>query len=276
MNVAIKRDFYLWRGLGTAASFALFGVAGIFLGGVVFPVSRLVPMSRSRRRAFSSGVVRAGFRTFIEIMRLLGVLTYEFRGTSRLGRPGQLIVANHPSLIDVVFLLGFTPGAGCVVKAALWRNPVTGGVASSAGYVPNYPTETMLEGASTTLRSGQSVIMFPEGTRTTPGRPFEFHRGAASIAVRAAQLVTPVYITVEPTTLTKHSAWYRIPPRRPHFSLVVGDDLEVESFRQNTSIPLAGRALNAFLIRHFTAALSVPTDSGVDASQVSYNPDTRA
>jgi 1-acyl-sn-glycerol-3-phosphate acyltransferase len=248
-----RTDFYAWRLVGTAHSFALFGLVGLLLGGLAFPLSRLVPMPAVRRRAFGSRVVTACFHGFIEFMRGAGLLTYELRGHDRLGRPGQLILANHPSLIDVVFLIGFTPLAGCVVKAALWRNPFTGGVVTSAGYVPNAPTDAMIEGAAAALEEGQALIMFPEGTRTTPGAPLEFHRGAAVVAIRAARVITPVYITVEPTTLTKHAPWYRIPYRRPHFELVVGEDIDPAPYRDAGPPPRAGRVLNAALIAHFAA-----------------------
>ncbi len=251
-----RQDWFAWRFVGTALSFTTFGVVGLVLGGLFFPLSRLVPMSAQRRRAFGSRLVTTCFHGFIEYMRRLGVLTYEFRGRERLGQPGQLILANHPSLIDVVFLIGFTPSAGCVVKAALWRNPFTGGVVSSAGYVPNAPTDAMIEGASRVLEEGQSLIMFPEGTRTRPGEAFEFHRGAAAVAVRAAKLITPIYITVEPTTLTKQAPWWRIPSRRPHFALQVGDDIDPQSFREGRPSPQAARVLNAHLIRDFTEHLS--------------------
>jgi 1-acyl-sn-glycerol-3-phosphate acyltransferase len=244
---------YLWRLAGTGASFLLFGLCGVMLGACFFPLLRLIPMSAQRRRTLSVRVVCLGFRCFIGFMHRAGVLTYEIRGRERLGRAGQLIIANHPSLIDAVFLIGFTPLAGCVVKASMWRNPFTRGVASAAGYVRNFPTDAMIDGASSALQDGQSLIMFPEGTRTTPGKPLEFHRGAASVAVRAARILTPVYISVDPVTLTKGQPWYRIPMRRPHFSLVVGEDIDISQFRANNPLPKAGRALNQFLIGIFSS-----------------------
>jgi 1-acyl-sn-glycerol-3-phosphate acyltransferase len=174
-------------------------------------------------------------------------LDYHLAGFDRLGRPGQLVVANHPSLIDVVFLIAFVPGAGCVVKSALWRNPAMALMVRSAGYVPNHPTDSMIEGAAAALADGQTVIMFPEGTRTRPGLPLRFHRGAASVAARAARTVTPVFITVKPTTLTKHEPWYRIPPRRPHFCLRVGEDLDLAADRAVAPLPQASRAINGRL-----------------------------
>ena len=93
-------------------------------------------------------------RLFIGLMHRLGGLTYEFRGRERLGRPGQLILANHPSLIDVVFLLAFMPGAGCVVKAGLWRNPLTRGAVTLAEFIPNDSTADMIEAAAARCTKG--------------------------------------------------------------------------------------------------------------------------
>jgi 1-acyl-sn-glycerol-3-phosphate acyltransferase len=48
-------------------------------------------------------VIHSTLWGFLWLMRTLGVLDYEIRNADRLRRPGLLIVANHPSLIDAVF-----------------------------------------------------------------------------------------------------------------------------------------------------------------------------
>ena len=123
----------------------------------------------------------------------------------------------------------------------------------------------MIEQASQALREGQSVIIFPEGTRTTPVQALQFQRGAASIAVRAATVVTPVFVRCEPTTLTKHMPWYRIPPRRVRISFRVGEDIDPRPFRAAPA-PLASRAFNEHLLKVFEAGLDTggpPANAGV-------------
>ena len=244
-----------WRFLVTGFSFALFGLGGVLLGIVAVPLLWLVPGTRVARQHRMRRLVSGAFRAFVAIMHGLRGLDYDLTGFERLGRPGQLIVANHPSLIDVVFLVAFVPGAGCVVKHALWRNPAMALVVRGAGYVPNHPTEEMIEGAAAALADGQALIMFPEGTRTRPGEPHRFHRGAASVAVRTARCVTPVFISVSPTTLTKHEPWYRIPARRPRFSLRVGDDIDPAALSAGKPAPQASRAINARLESIYASAL---------------------
>jgi 1-acyl-sn-glycerol-3-phosphate acyltransferase len=84
-----------------------------------------------------------------------------------------------------------------------------------------------------------------------------FHRSGANIALRAAASVTPVYIRVAPTTLTKAEPWYRIPARRPHFTLVVGEDLDLQPYRA-APLPVASRELNQWLQAHFAEELARP------------------
>jgi 1-acyl-sn-glycerol-3-phosphate acyltransferase len=252
---AVRQDAYYWRFVVTALSFALFGVGALAVGAVMLPLVRVAPAPREAKRRRARAVMRGSLRLYVGMMHRLGGMTYEFRGVERLGRPGQLIVANHPSLIDVVFLLAFTRGANCVVKHGLWRNPLTRGAVTLAEYITNDPTAAMIEASTAALEAGETLIMFPEGTRTTPDEPLAFHRGAANVALRAARVVTPVYIRCEPTTLTKAEPWYRIPARRPRFTLIVGEDLDLGPYR-GRSLPLASRQLNDDLHALFKAELS--------------------
>ncbi|HEY7638500.1 MAG TPA: lysophospholipid acyltransferase family protein [Steroidobacteraceae bacterium] len=252
-----RRDAYVWRLLMTGTSFVLFGIGAMVVGVVLLPLVRIIPAARARKRERARTVMRRALRLFVGVMHRLGVLTYEFRGRERLGRPGQLIVANHPSLIDVVFLLAFVPGAGCVVKAGLWRNPLTRGAVTLVEFIRNDSTADMIAAAAGALQAGQALIFFPEGTRTRPRQPLAFHRSGANIALRAAASVTPVYIRVEPTTLTKAEPWHRIPPRRPHFALIVGEDLDLRAYR-GAPLPLASRELNERLQEQFEAQRERP------------------
>jgi 1-acyl-sn-glycerol-3-phosphate acyltransferase len=245
---------YYWRLFATGLCFTVFGLAAAVFGMLVFPLMRLLPGSADAHKRRVRATFRAFMRSFVGLMSLVGVLTYEFQGAERLGRPGQVILANHPSLIDVVFLIGFTPQATCIVKEALFHNPFTRWPVAAAGYVSNTSTLSMVERASQALREGQNVIVFPEGTRTTPGQALQFHRGAASIAVRAAAIVTPVFIRCDPTTLAKNMRWYQIPDRRVRFTFRVGADIDPSSLR-TVPAPRASREFNEHLLRVFADEL---------------------
>ena len=251
-----NRDAYYWRLLATAASFALFGLGGLCLRVLVFPLLGCLPGDALKHRQRARQTVSRLFWFFVRFMARTGVLTYDIQGAERLGRPGQMIIANHPSLIDVVFLIGLMRQTNCVVKQSLFQNPFMRGPVRDAGYISNDGSADMLDAAADALRDGQTLIIFPEGTRTTPGAAPAFHRGGAAIALRGATIVTPVVIKVSPTTLTKAEPWYRIPKRRFHFSLRVGADIEPQAFASMGPAPQASRKLNDYLHYFFIKELA--------------------
>jgi len=246
-TVTRRGDFWAWRFVCTALSFALFGIGGIVLRVAVLPFVLAWPAPEAVRRRRARRTVGRAFWLHSQFMYRTGTVAFRFDGVERLGLPGQMIVANHPSLIDVVYLIGHVPEANCVVKHSLWKNPCMRGPVTAAGYISNDGSAEMLDRAADVLRDGQTLIIFPEGTRTTPGKDPVFHRGAAAIAVRGARIVTPVFISVVPTTLTKAEPWYRVPRRRVHVHIRVGDDIPVAAFSERAPGPIASRRLNEHL-----------------------------
>ncbi|WP_060480786.1 1-acyl-sn-glycerol-3-phosphate acyltransferase [Pseudomonas sp. NBRC 111119] len=254
--VSRPRDAYHWRLLATAASFFVFGLGCLALRLLVFPLLACLPGGSGRHRLRARRTISWLFWRFVRFMRAAGVLTYQIDGAERLGRPGQMIIANHPSLIDVVFLIGLVRQANCVVKQSLFDNPFTRGPVSEAQYIGNNGSMDMLDAAVDSLQQGQTLVIFPEGTRTPPGQAPAFHRGAAAIALRGAKMVTPVTIRVGPTTLTKNEPWYRIPSRRVHLTFKVGADIDPQVFSALGPAPKASRLLNDYLHDYFLKELA--------------------
>lgn len=245
-----------WRLVFTGLSFALFGLGGLVLRLVCFPLITLLNRDLLQRQRKSRWLINRVFYLFVEFMRRTGVITYTIDHPERLGRPGQMIIANHPSLIDVVLLIACLRDTNCVVKESLWHNPFTRGPVRAAGYISNDASIDMIENTAAALREGQTLVIFPEGTRTTPGQMPVFHRGAAAIAIRSAASVTPVVIRVSPTTLTKAEPWYSIPARRVHFSLSVGEDIDPQEYAATAPAPIASRKLDARLHEYFVQELN--------------------
>ena len=156
-----NRDAYYWRLLATAASFTLFGLGGLCLRLVVFPLLNCLPGDAQTHRLRARQTVSRCFWLFVRFMARTGVLTYDIQGAEKLGRPGQMILANHPSLIDVVFLIGLVRHANCVVKQSLWENPFTRAPLRRTEYISNDGSMDMLDAAADALKSGQTLIIFP-------------------------------------------------------------------------------------------------------------------
>lgn len=248
----IRKLDYLWRLLATAMSFATFGVGGMLLWWLIFPLLSCWPGSPGEKSRRAQCAVHWSFYAFIGLMHRLGVMSYRVTGLEKLNRPGQLIIANHPTLIDVVFLLSRIERASCIVKASLWRNPAMRGPILNAGYISNADSETMIADCAERLNRGGCLVIFPEGTRSVPGQAYRFQRGAAAIALQADCIVTPVTLTCQPSTLTKAEAWYQIPPRRFHLTMTVGDDIATAPFRGLQPRSIAVRRFTQHLQDYFS------------------------
>jgi 1-acyl-sn-glycerol-3-phosphate acyltransferase len=239
--------------MATGFSFAVFGVGGLALRVLFFPLLGLLVRDRSRRTRVARTAVHHTFRFFVGLMRFVGVLRYRIEGVEKLARPGLLILANHPTLIDVVFLISLVPNASCVVKASLARNPFTRGPVRATGYLCNDSGPELVNECIASLEAGDNLLIFPEGTRTPVGGPMRLLRGAANIAVRGQRDMTLVTIRCEPIGLTKGTPWWKVPPKPMNFTIRVHDDLPIRDFvAHEPRESMAARALTTYLHGFFS------------------------
>lgn len=223
----MARIDYYWRLLATGGSYSVFGLGALVITASLFPVIHLIAADRRRAHRGCQYVVHLSFRAFIWMMKTLGVLTYEFSGIEKLpGNSGRLIIANHPTLLDVVFVISRLPTSQCVVKKAAWSNPFLAGVMWATGYIQNEDPVILIDDCVRTLEEGNNLVIFPEATRTVPGRKIKLKRGAASVISTSRQRFTPLIMTCEPSTLAKGQKWFEIPNRRVHFKISVGDPVD--------------------------------------------------
>ncbi len=128
----------------------------------------------------------------------------------------HVFVANHQSTIDVFVLGAVLPGQyRWVVKQELFSIPILGRAMLRAGYVPIDREEPRrsrsgFSRAAAVLAAGDSLVVFPEGTRSADGRLQPFKRGAFALAQAAGSPVVPVAVIGSREVLAAGS--YRLRP----------------------------------------------------------------
>jgi len=246
---------YYWRLAATGGCFATFGIGGLVLSALVFPILLLLPGEVRSRHA--RWLIHQSCALFMRLMETVGIMHLEVIGAQRLRSSGNtLVLANHPTLIDAVALISLMPHASCVVKRALWKNPFLGGVVRSAGYISNAEPETLIDDCVADLVSGNPLLVFPEGTRSEPGKPLHFLRGAAYIALQSGLPIVPVLIDCSPSTLTKREKWYHIPPRPFHLRIEVLAPISASRWVEADEVEtIAARKLTRALEAYFTQQL---------------------
>jgi len=249
-----------WHYVASAIAFALFGLGGIVLPLAVFPLLRLLPGSREQWQLRCQRTLHRFFRAYVGVIEAIGVVRMRISGAEALAAPGQLVVANHPTLLDAVFLISLMPQADCVAKQATWSNPFMRGVVTATGYISNERGVELVEACAARLAAGRSVLLFPEGTRSPAGGLGEFQRGAAHVALRSGRPLRTVLLTCSPPALMRGRRWYEMPTQR----LAIGVDAHgrfdpTDWLEPGTSRGVAARKLSAALRDHYAKKLQAPS-----------------
>jgi 1-acyl-sn-glycerol-3-phosphate acyltransferase len=222
----------------TALSFAIFGLGGLAMALVVFPLFHLVVWDRHKRAQLAQATVHRVWWIYVRIMRAMGTVDFTIDKPDVLKNlRGTVVVANHPSLLDVVFLMSFMQRTRAVVKAGVWRNPFMRGVVTAADYIPNLgDPDRLIADCSAALEDGSNLVIFPEGSRTVDGRLGRFQKGFARAALEAGAPIQIVTIRVDPPMLRKGQPWHYAPPRRGRWTIRVHERIDtVEQYGYDRS-----------------------------------------
>ncbi|MBR4597101.1 MAG: 1-acyl-sn-glycerol-3-phosphate acyltransferase [Opitutales bacterium] len=213
------------RSVLTALFFAIFGVCGFLLGILAIPI-----VSIFSRRA-SVALLRASWRLFVAGLEIFRLIKLKKVGVNP-ERSGYVIVANHPTLLDIVLLVACYKNSICIVKKSLLYNFLLYPIIKGIFIVSDDFAPAVMEEAAKALGRGLNVIIFPEGTRSDNPQK-KIHRGAARIAISANRPVLPVRISCEPPILGKKSNPLDVSDRTVLFTLE-----ELEEIPPDASIGL--------------------------------------
>lgn len=131
-------------------------------------------------------------------LRITCGITSEVRGREYLPREPCLIACKHQSAWETFMLPTIIHDAGFVLKRQLLRIPVFGWYLMKLGMIPidraggAWALRSMVEKTRRILGQGRSVVIFPEGTRTPPGKRRPYLPGVAALYLHLNVPVVPV------------------------------------------------------------------------------------
>ena len=118
----------------------------------------------------------------------------------RTGRRPVIFIANHASHFDPPLLISTLPSHPVfIAKRELGRVPFLGWVIWLAGFIfidrsDRSQAKASLTAATKRIHDGQSVVVFPEGTRSRDGKLLPFKAGSFRIATEAGVPLVPIAI----------------------------------------------------------------------------------
>lgn len=107
----------------------------------------------------------------------------------------SIVVANHTSFLDILAVLMLHPKTIIMVKSWVYNSPVFGPFIRYAGYIfVEKGAETNLDVVRKQFEKGYSLVVFPEGTRSTDGEIHRFHKGAFVLSRQLNVPIQPVLL----------------------------------------------------------------------------------
>jgi len=161
----------------------------------------------------------------------------------------QIFAANHQSDVDTMVALACIPVPfRWIAKKELFNVPLFGAAMRNAGYIPidrrNHESALKsLEDAAQIIKKGNSVMTFPEGTRSNNGTIQPFKQGIFHLAIRAGVPIVPVTIIGTAAIMPKRSL--KIIPGR--IKLIIGKPVDVSGYTIETRHQLLDEVRNTIM-----------------------------
>jgi len=246
-----NRALYVCRVLSKWLAFFTFGVGAVFIVLLVFPLMRLAFLSKARFQKHGRRFISHTCRFFIFFMRCIKMADMELEGQTGalserekyLGLSSKIVVANHPSLIDPLLLLSLMPNADTIV-IPYRNNLILGGVIRQLYIQGSEELEDVLESGIKSLREGNCLMIFPEGTRTRRAGKVILKKGAARLALASGCTIVPVHIGgTDKFGLGKKDPWAGYNPQERYvYRLSMGPEISPENYR-HLPAPAAAKAM---------------------------------
>jgi 1-acyl-sn-glycerol-3-phosphate acyltransferase len=136
------------------------------------------------------------------------------RAPLTLGRP-YVFMANHASMVDIwAVFVALPPKFRFIAKKQLGFIPLFGWAMRAGRFIfidrqNPLAARRSIEEAARRIRSGQSVVIFPEGTRTRDGRLRPFKKGGFRLAIDSGVEIVPIAIKGTRAVMPRGSALIR-------------------------------------------------------------------
>jgi 1-acyl-sn-glycerol-3-phosphate acyltransferase len=179
-----------------------FGVASLTVNCVNWLLC-LLPHSRTLEKA-ARYELHYLMRFWMRSLRAMGIVLVDWPEIGKLrGMRGTVVAANHPSLLDICWILAASPNVTCVVKSSIRSNRFFSASARLAGYISNDCGMDGLHKAVDRLKEGDLLVVFPEGTRTRTPPMNPFKPGFALMAQQANAPIQTLYLRTSSKSFRK-------------------------------------------------------------------------
>jgi 1-acyl-sn-glycerol-3-phosphate acyltransferase len=163
----------------------------------------------------------------------LSGIRYRVRGREHIPKNRAVVFcSNHESNVDPpVLFQALHKRLHVLFKAELTKLPILGAVMVAGGFVPverdrREASMASIDRAAESIRSGNSFLIFPEGTRSRTSELLPFKKGGFIMAIKAQAPIVPVAVSGGRSAMQKGS-WFVRPVM---VDVRIGEPVETSGF----------------------------------------------
>jgi len=165
----------------------------IVFGLAIATIGWLLPISASHWLSNAWG------KANLWLLRVICNLNYDIQGAENLPTGACILMSKHQSTWETMSLRGIVrKEQAWVLKRELMRIPIFGWALARVRSIPidrsagRKAVKQLIDEGTERLQGGMTVMIFPEGTRTAPGRRRKYSMGGALLASASGFPVVPV------------------------------------------------------------------------------------
>lgn len=183
---------YTMRNLLRSVFFYSLFLLGCLVGYVAMLFILILPYKLKTKKRFIHYVIFSFMHSFYKIITIF--FPTRNIGTLNFSAP-SVILPNHQSFIDIIYVLSLSPKIVCVTKSWVSNSPLFGPLVRFCDfYNADDGSEEMIEKMRSCVDDGYSIVIFPEGTRSNDGQIHRFHKGAFLLAQKLQISIQPIVI----------------------------------------------------------------------------------
>jgi len=167
-----------------------------FCGGLIFAVV-LLPLMLLPRKAMQRGL-KAWAWVMLSALKPLAGLTWDVKGLENIPDEPCIFACKHQSAWETAVFYLLVDDPAYILKQELLSIPLLGWSIARGGAIAidrkagASALKRMISGTKHRIGRGQNVVIFPEGTRSQPGKPGTYHPGIAALYKGTDAPVVPV------------------------------------------------------------------------------------
>lgn len=223
----------VWRGFLVVLAFTIFGIASLGLGFICIPIGKL--FVKNKRETFSH-LIHKLWKGYVHFLIWLKIFKLDLYNITPLR--GKIIVATHPSFIDILILIGLYDNSLCLVKKELLNNIFLKNIIKNV-YIPNnIELDEFKQICTEALNDEYNIIIFPTGTRITKGENIKIHKGSAALQIASNADIIPIKMECDYPFLQKGKPVYDASNKIITYSVTQLTPIKLTDFDENSEIKL--------------------------------------